>query len=295
MEFRDLVSFVTVAQQLHFTRAAEQLYMSQPPLTRQIRGLEAEIGFELFDRSTRSVKLTPSGAAFLEYAQRAVEATNQAIAASRVIAEGGLGTLAIGFVGSASVEVFPHVIPEYHRRVPNVALKLMEMNSDDQMAALEAGRIDVGISRADRRSGIDSFIVSRSRLVVAVHTASKLAAMDCIDLEQLEGEGFVAFPKRAGRTLRDVIDDLCRGHGFRPRIVQEATALHAVISLVSAGLGIAIVPESATQLHLFGVTYLRINGAAEADVRASYLESNSNPVLVSFLAVLRDQASSLTQ
>ena len=290
MEFRDLVSFVTVAEELHFTRAAEQLYMSQPPLTRQIRALEAEVGFDLFDRSTRSVELTPAGSAFLEYARRAVETTNQAIAAARLIAGGGIGTLTVGFVGSASLEVFPHVIPKYRRRAPEVELRLLEMNSDDQMAAIEAARIDVGISRADRRDGIESFVVSRSRLVVAMHATNPLAALDSVDLDLLKNEDFVAFPKRTGRTLRDVIDDLCRDHGFSPRIVQVAMALHAVISLVSSGLGIAIVPESTTMLHFPGVKYVPINGAPEADVRASYREADRNPVLESFIAVLREQA-----
>ncbi len=294
MEFRDLVSFVTVAEQLHFTRAAEQLYMSQPPLTRQIRALEAEVGFDLFDRSTRSVELTPAGSSFLQYARRAVETTNQAITAARLIAEGSIGVLTVGFVGSASLEVFPYVIPEYRRRAPDVELRLLEMNSDDQMAALEAARIDVGISRADRREGIDSFIVSHSRLLVAVHTSNRLSSLEAVDLEQLKSEGFVAFPKRTGRTLRDVIDDLCRASGFSPRIVQVATALHAVLSLVSSGLGVAIVPESATMLNFLGVKYIPINGAPEADVRASYRETDANPVLESFIETLRERSIGAT-
>ena len=290
MEFRDLISFVKVAEELHFTRAAEQLYMSQPPLTRQIRALESEIGFDLFDRSTRSVELTPAGSSFLGYARRAVETANQAIAAAHLIAEGKAGVLNIGFVGSASLEVFPYLIPEYRRRRPSVELHLLEMNSDDQMTALESAQIDLGISRADKREGIDSFIVAHSPLVVAVHANSSLAGFDSIHLKQLNGEDFVAFPKRTGRTLRDVIDDLCVASGFSPRIVQVARAMHAVLSLVSSGLGVAIVPGSATVMHFPDVKYIPITGSPRSDVRVSYRSTNSNPVLESFIDVLKEKS-----
>jgi len=290
MQFRDLVSFVKVAEELHFTRAATQLFMTQPPLTRQIRALEAEIGFDLFDRSTRSVELTPAGSSFLGYARRAVETTNQAIAAAHLIEEGKAGVLTVGFVGSASLEVFPYLIPEYRRRCPGVELRLLEMNSDDQMTALESAQIDLGISRADKREGIESFIVTHSPLIVAVPSISSLAGFDSVDLTQLKGEDFVAFPKRVGRTLRDVVDDLCHANGFSPRVVQVASAMHVVLSLVSAGLGVAIVPYSATVIHFSDAKYIPILGSPYSEIRVSYRNSNSNPVLESFIEVLKEKS-----
>lgn len=287
MEIRSLVAFVTVAEELHFTRAAEQLFISQPPLTRLIKALESELGFDLFDRTTRSVQLTSGGREFLPYAQRVVAASEAATQAAADIAAGSIGSLGIAFVGSAAWDVLPQAVRRFRSEHPNVATRLTEMNSGLQIDALLEGRIDVGITRSDSiPQGIAVHVVSRSPLVIAMPENHRLAARPSVTLGELANEDFVSFPKRTWRSLSDITNALCEEAGFTPRVSQVATAMQTVLGLVAVGLGIAIVPKSRTLMTFPGLHVMPLEGDLYSEIRACTRADSENPALEHFLEIL---------
>lgn len=287
MEIRSMVAFVTVAEELHFTRAAEHLFISQPPLTRLIKSLESELGFALFDRTTRSVQLTPAGREFLPYAQRVVAASNSASQAALDIASGSIGSLDIAFVGSAAWDVLPSAVRKFRDDYPHVTTRLTEMNSGLQIDALLEGRIDVGITRSDSiPQGITVHVVSRSPLVLAVPENHRLAPRSSVSLSELADEDFVSFPKRTWRSLADIINELCETAGFSPRATQVATAMQTVLGLVAVGMGVAIVPESRTLMTFPGLKVIPLDGDMYSEIRACTRADSENPALRHFLEIL---------
>ncbi len=256
MELRHLRYFSTVATELHFGNAAEKLHISQPPLSKQIQDLEAELGFELFARTKRSVALTPAGQAFLVEVNQIFQQLDRAIDIGRKTQRGELGQISIGFVGSATYNILPVILRQFRDRYPNVQIELHELTTDRQLIWLHEGRIDIGLIRPpiiDRDLG--SQVVFQESLVVALPMNHHLATADTIDLKVLATESFILFPRQLAPGLYDPIIAICQAAGFSPQVVQECIQMQTIISLVSANMGISILPESIQEAQRQGVVY----------------------------------------
>ncbi len=256
MELRHLRYFLAVATELHFGHAAEKLHIAQPPLSHQIRQLETELGFELFTRTKRSVILTPAGQAFLTQVNQIFQQLDQAIEIGRKTSRGELGQISIGFVGSATYNILPVMLQQFRDRYPQVQIELHELTTDRQLIWLRESKIDIGLMRPPIiEPDITSEIVFEESLIVALPATHQLAVADSIDLSLLAREPFILFPRQLAPGLYDPIITICQAAGFSPLVVQECIQMQTIVSLVSASLGISIVPESIQQVQRVGVVY----------------------------------------
>ncbi len=256
MELRHLRYFLAVATELHFGHAAEKLHIAQPPLSHQIRQLETELGFELFTRTKRSVILTPAGQAFLIQVKQIFQQLDQAIEIGRKTSRGELGQISIGFVGSATYNILPVMLQQFRDRYPQVQIELHELTTDRQLIWLRDGKIDIGLMRPPIiEPDVTSEIVFEESLVIALPASHQLATVDSIDLRLLAREPFILFPRQLAPGLYDPIITICQAAGFSPLVVQECIQMQTIVSLVSANMGVSIVPESIQQVQRAGVVY----------------------------------------
>jgi DNA-binding transcriptional LysR family regulator len=267
-ELWQLRYFIAVAETLHFGRAAALLHISQPPLSRAIRALEEQLGVVLFARSRRRVELTPEGAHFLAQARLVIAQLEHAATELRGMAAGERGRLRIGFVSLADYGVLPGLLKAYKAAQPGVALALREMLSPEQAAALAAGQLDFGlllppVAHADE---LDHVVVQRDRFLVALPARHRLArssgrAAGKLAVRELAGEAFVMVPREIAPGLYDIVSALASRAGFSLNVAQEAIQMQTVVSLVSSGLGVAIVPGSLANLGRRGVVYREVADA----------------------------------
>jgi DNA-binding transcriptional LysR family regulator len=294
MELRHVRYFVTVAEHLSFARAARALHISQPPLSRQIRALEDELGTPLLTRTKRAVALTPAGAALLPEARRLLRDADALKAGARAHAAGEVGTLALGFIGLAAYNVLPGVLPEFHRQHPGVRLALREATSDVLLAALRQGEIDVALvlPPADD-AALDYATLHRDELVAALPAARReLRGRGPIRLASLATEPFVLFPRKVGTSLYDQIVGLCRRAGFSPRVEQEAIQMQTIVSLVAAGMGVALVPASLLSMRRTGVAYRPLaERSATVEVGVVWRRGEGSPAARAFVATARALAA----
>ncbi len=258
-DLRQLRHFVAVAERLHFGRAAAALHISQPPLSRSIRDLESRIGATLLARTRRKVELTPEGARFLEEVRRLLAQLEHAVQEVGHMAAGG-GRLRLGFVSLADYGVLPRLLKAYKAARPGVALALREMLSPDQSAALAAGELDFGLLLPPV-AGVDleHIVVQREQFVAALPSRHRLARVrGRIAMRELAGEAFVMTPREIAPGLHDVVAALAARAGFAPSVAQEAIQMQTVVSLVSSGMGVAVVPASIANLGRRGVAYRQI-------------------------------------
>jgi DNA-binding transcriptional LysR family regulator len=258
-DLRQLRYFVAVAERLHFGRAAEALHMSQPPLSRAIRALEDELGVALFTRTRRRVELTPQGARLLEEARRVTGHLERTVHELRAMtAGGGHARLRIGFVSLADYGVLPGLLKAYKSAQPGVRLALREMLSPDQAAALAAGELDFGLllPPVAGAARLEHLVVQRERFVLALPAKHRLATgRGKLALASLAGEPFVTIPRQIAPRLYDIVAQLAAQAGMSLNIAQEAIQMQTVVSLVSSGLGAAVVPASVANLGRRGVVY----------------------------------------
>lgn len=246
IETRLLRQFIAVAETLHFNRAAQRLHMAQPPLSQAIRRLEAEIGATLFERTNRSVALTPAGAAFLETARRILDGLDEGVARTRRVAQGMDGHLTMTFINIAPYASLLRALRDFRLTCPAVAFTLREGTTREQVEALENGTADIGFLRTPGGSTPDLRFQAllREPLCVALPAGHPLAYKPSIELAKLKDEAFVASPRSLGQGLHDQLIQLCQTAGFRPMVAQEARQLQTLIALVAAGFGIALLPGS---------------------------------------------------
>jgi DNA-binding transcriptional LysR family regulator len=270
MELRHLRYFRAVATELHFGRAAEKLHIAQPPLSKQIQDLEAELGFELFTRTKRSVALTPAGQAFLVEVTQIFQQLDRSIDIGRKTSRGELGQISIGFVGSATYNILPIMLQQFRDRYPHVQIELHELTTDRQLIWLREGRIDLGLIRPPIiAADFASQIIFQESLVVALPINHHLAKLDQIELSSLAAEPFILFPRELAPGLYDPIITICQAAGFSPDVVQECIQMQTIVSLVSANMGVSILPSSIQEAQRQGVVYkpirsdfLRVNNLA---------------------------------
>jgi DNA-binding transcriptional LysR family regulator len=290
MELRHLRYFLAVADELHFSRAARRLHVSQPPLSQQIRQLEAELGFALFHRTNRRVRLTDAGRAYREEARAVLSRLEAAAAAGRRVAGGEAGALAVGFVASATYALLPRLYRGFTARHPGVALSLTELSSADQLEALRAGRIQVGLARPPVvDEALEAEVLLEEPLVAALPARHRLARAASLPLAALVDEPFVLFPRAPRPGWIDVVQAACRAAGFRPVVAQEVLELSTAVTLVAAGIGVSLVPASASALRLAGVAYRPLRAPAPTTrLLALRRGAEVEPVVERFLEVARE-------
>jgi DNA-binding transcriptional LysR family regulator len=261
-ELWQLRYFLAVAEQLHFGRAAAALHISQPPLSRAIRALEQRLGVVLFARSRRRVELTPEGTRLLGEARRLLGQLERTVQEVRGMARGEEGRLRIGFVSLADYGVLPGLLKAFKSARPGIALALREMLSPEQAAALAAGELDFGLllPPVSDAEPLEHLVVQRERFVVALPSSHRLAAgKGKLAVSALAGEPFVMVPRDIAPGLYDIVTGLAAGAGISFNVAQEAIQMQTVVSLVSSGLGVAIVPGCIANLGRRGVVYREIN------------------------------------
>ncbi|MEG4305986.1 LysR family transcriptional regulator [Microcoleus sp. D3_18a_C4] len=288
MELRHLRYFLAVAEELNFTRAAEKLHIAQPPLSQQIQHLEAELGFQLFRRTKRTVHLTAAGQVFFEEAGKILQQVDRAIQLGRQTSRGELGQLTIGFVSSAAHNVVPAILQAFRTRCPAVKLELHELTTNEQLQRLRFGQIDIGFVRPPvEEDGINSEIVFREPLIVALPETHPAADRTHLELRELSTEPFILFPRSLAPGLYDAIVSLCQQAGFSPIAAQEAIQMQTIVSLVAAEMGVAIVPESMQNFQRSGVVYKSLPESTCIVAIALIWRSDPTAAVQRFLEVAR--------
>jgi DNA-binding transcriptional LysR family regulator len=284
MELRHLRYFIAVAEELHFTRAAERLHIGQPPLSQAIQALEADVGARLFDRTRRSVRLTGAGAQFLADAYRILALSEQAAEGARRAERGETGELRIGFTFSTPLTpLFATVINRYRSQYPAVSLTLHEMATLPQLDAVAQRTLDLGFIRPPDGEAPPGLSLDRLRedpLVAVLPTTSVLCGRDAVRMADLADQSFVMYPKEVGTGIHPQIYRLCRAAGFEPRIGQQAGEAATIIGLVAAGCGVSVLPGSFDRIRMDGVCYrpLLDDGATTSLLLARRLDAASKLV-----------------
>jgi len=290
MELRHLRYFITVAEELHFSRAAERLKIAQPPLSQQIRALEEELGVQLFKRTKRRVQLTEAGLVFLEETRTQVE---QAVRAAQRASRGEIGRLGVGVNSSATHSFLPEILRVFRERFPCVELVLHELASYQQVQGIRDNRIDIGFLWLPNinDSALSFMSIWREPVIVALPETHLLANLPEIPLTALVGEPFVLPPRQLGPGFYSQIISLCQQAGFSPKVVQEAMLMQTIVSLVAGGVGVALVPASLQSLQRVGVVYKALQGQTpELEMAVVWRQDNSSQILQEFLKVVREKA-----
>ncbi len=283
IELRHFRYFLAVAEQLHFGRAAEQLHMAQPPLSTQIRQLEEMLGVQLFLRSKRKVELTEAGQVFQEEARKVMEAVGRAEGAAQQASQGVRGRLRLGFASSAPFGIFPQVLRAYRQAYPNVILELQESGSAEQLMALQERRLDFGFVRLPASAtNVRVQAIDREAMILALPESHPLSRREGLRLHEFRQDPFIIFPRRDGPGIYDRILGWCQQAGFTPRIVQEVGQMHAIVGLVGAGLGVAMVPESLQTVHVRGVVYRRLEDEPYIEMALAYRDEPLSPLHQAF-------------
>ncbi|WP_314187382.1 LysR substrate-binding domain-containing protein [Paracoccus yeei] len=289
MALRRMRYFLAVAEELHFGRAATRLDIAQPPLSRQIAALEADLGVQLFDRSRSQIRLTQAGLVFQEHARRILASLDAAWRETRLVGAGGAGRLRIAFVGSASHGVLPTLIKSYRSFYPDVELALSALNNAELQLALISREIDVAVARPELKDEeFRSEPLCRERLILALPDNSPLAALPEVPFADLAGQTFVLYPRRPRPSYADVVLGICEREGFTPGRLELTQDFQSAISLVSVGVGLSVVPESVAQTTRPGVTYrpyAGYNPGTGLTVHARL--DNRSPQVMNFLEVTR--------
>lgn len=288
IELRHLRYFLAVAQERNFTKAAERLNMAQPPLSRQIQQLEAELGVTLFDRDSRPLALTPGGALFREQALQVVQRMDEMRGMMKRFVAAERPRFVIGFVPSIIYARLPSVIRGFREAAPGVDLSLIEMMSLEQITALKEGRIDVGFGRVRfDDAALRREVLREERLIVALPLGHRLLSGERpISLAALAAESLIIYPREPRPSYADQVLSLFRDHGLEPDSIQEVRELQTAIGLVAADAGICIVPTSVRRLERGDVVYREMADHATSPIILSHRRDDPSPLLETLVTVI---------
>jgi DNA-binding transcriptional LysR family regulator len=287
---RSVKAFITVAEELHFGRAAQRLHMSQPPLSQQIREFENAVGATLFLRTTRSVQLTPAGKLMLERSRQLVADANEAVYAARQLASGETGSMTLGFTHSTIYRVLPQVLVAFRRQAPGVRLDLKQHTSDVLIDGLRTGRIDVALARlsSSMMEDFEVAVVARDPMVLVMPANHPLAARRAVPVKALHGLPFIGYSQDGARYFHELVESIFAAGGVRPE-VKYASILPTLLALVEAGMGLALMPESAASSRsnaLESRPLVMPGSRAEAVLYSAWKRDNANPAVAAFVNIL---------
>lgn len=283
-DLKQLRCFVAVGEDLHFGHAARRLNMTQPPLSRQIQMLEYALNVQLLLRTSRSVQLTPAGRALLADARRILALAENAASAAQRVSKGEAGLIKLGFTAASSYSFLPRLLAYARSELKDVEVELSEMVTIQQMDALREGRLDAGLVRTPMdEPGINSTRIARERLLLAVPRSHPFSSGPLRSLKDLAGEPFITFSPIQGRYFYELIAGILHRASVSVKYVQYVSQVHSILALVSAGLGISLVPETAGKLHFEGAELRELSDPPTfAELHLAWSSDNSNPALPSF-------------
>jgi DNA-binding transcriptional LysR family regulator len=289
MDLRHIKYFIAVAEELNIGRAALKLHISQPPLTRQIKQLEDELGVQLFHRTPRGVELTQAGEMFLVESKNIRSLVESAVERTSRAGQGKLGRLDVGFFGSAIFSAIPQILQHFRSSYPDVTVALHSMTKQEQIQALRQQRITVGITRLPaEHADITSQTIIDEDLYLAAHTDSALCKKKSVSLSELSNHPLIVFPNTGRPNFADKVIKICSAHGFTPSISHVVTDANLGVALVAAGYGICLVPASVATLKLPSVIYIPIKEHPIVDLSCVYRSDDRSPLLAAFLAVTKN-------
>lgn len=290
MELRHLRYFAAVADTCHFGQAAEQLHIAQPALSHAVRQLESELRTTLFTRTTRQVRLTPAGEFLHAESQRILAAVDDAVRGVRKIAAGASGLVRMGMTGTVAFSHLPRIARLVKQELPDVTLEVQaDMLTPAQCDALRSGVLDIGLLRPPAAGeDIDLHTIGTETLILAVAVDHRLAVEPVISLADLRNEPFVTY-ESLDSAVNDVVLRTCRNAGFVPRREHEAPGTAVLLSLVAAGLGVAVLPESARALPLQGVVFRDLLDTETIDLALAWRHTEDDPVVEAVLGLLRSE------
>jgi len=295
MELRHLRYFLAVAEELNFTRAARRLNIAQPPLTQQIKALEAELGVQLFDRSTYRIELTAAGKLFAAEVSRILNDVQDAVLLTQRAARGVAGQMRVGFTESSSFNpVVPATFRTFRALCPGVEIALEEHQSIELIEALREGKVDAAFVRppVNTGQGLTLELLAAEEMVVALPCTHALASKKSLDLRELEGETFILYPRSVRPGLADAVIAACEHAGFTPRVEQFAPQLSSTVNLVAAGLGVSIVPKSMQHLQAHAVSYLSLTGnPLQALLGIAHRSDETSPIVLKFVAAAKSRVA----
>ncbi|KFI06571.1 LysR substrate-binding domain-containing protein [Massilia sp. BSC265] len=281
-ELSQLRCFVAVAEELHFSRAAERLNMTQPPLSRQIRLLEHHVGVPLLERNSRLVRLTAAGKAFFPEAARILRIAEEATFAARRAAKGEQGNLAIGFTSASGYSLLPEVVRRLRECAPRVSLTLKELVSTTQVQALNAGEIDLGLLRPHPMNAeLESRLIATESLMLAIQESEEDRWPLEPTLESLHGKPFIMYSPYEARPFYLMLTERFVRAGVVPDIVEHIGQVHTMLALVRAGVGAALIAEGAARLKFDGIVMRRLS-SEPVEMVCTYRRDNDNPALQLF-------------
>ncbi|MDQ8702890.1 LysR substrate-binding domain-containing protein [Streptomyces sp. LHD-70] len=282
-----LVSFVAVAEELHFTRAAERLRMTQPPLSRQIQLLEHELGVSLLDRTNRSVRLTPAGRAFLNEARRILRQADSAALAARQVSTGEAGAIAIGFTAASAYRTLGTLLDVARSATPGAELVLREMVTRDQLEAITEGSLDLGMIRPSSTGpDLDTRPAMREGLLAAVPREHPLAGGEGpLRVGEFDGQHVLMYSPVEARYFHELLVSIFRAARVTPVFTQYLSQVHSLLAMANAGWGIALVPEAAAQMRFPGITFreLQLIDPEPVELHLVWRRANDNPAMHALL------------
>ncbi|MFZ3594280.1 LysR substrate-binding domain-containing protein [Streptomyces sp. BH104] len=291
MELKHLTGFVAVAEELHFGRAAERLHIAQSPLSQQIKLLERDLGVKLFDRTTRTVRLTSAGQALVEPARKLLADASSVRRTVRAAHLGEVGRVSVGFAGASSYAALPLLTRAVTSQLPGIELVLEgQTYSGEALRRVTDGTLDLGFVALPVRRGITARVVRMERLVLALPDSHPLADRAEVPVRALADEPIVTFPLSRESAVRDAMVQACHDAGFAPRIAQEAPDSYNMLALVGAGVGVAVVVESARNIHLEHVVFRPLAGdeVPVLPIALGWRSGNPSAALKAVLRVARD-------
>lgn len=290
MELRHFSAFLAVAQELHFGRAAETLHIAQPALSQMIRSLEKDLDVQLFERTTRRVRLTSSGEALLEPARAIQAQVEGARRIARAAKEGVVGRVRIGFGGTSGYSILSLLAREVAHRQPGISLELHPQTySGESALAVRDGTMDMGIISPPAPAGIAVHVIRQERVMVAVPSSHELAETESVSMADLKEQPFITYAPSHGSQVREAMMRLADQAGYLPHIAQEAPDPYSLLALVGAQVGIAIVVESSNHIRIDGVTYVRLVEGGDAFTLAlGWRRNNPSKALARVVEIVRE-------
>jgi DNA-binding transcriptional LysR family regulator len=293
MELKHLTSFIAVAEQLSFVRAADRLYLSQPALTGQIQRLEEDLGVQLLTRNRRSVKLTDAGKVFLVEARATLLRARQAADRAQKAARGEIGRLRIGFVSSAALEIVPGIVVAFRKQHPDITLDLMSLRTVSQVNKLISKTLDIGFLRLPlSNEQLRTTVIHREPFVLVLPKGHPRSRDKQVRIAHLRNERFVAYGRRWAPGFFDSVTQMCVKQGFSPNIVQETGEMYTAIALIAAGVGVAILPKSVVLAQSKNIVMKPLAGSIPVSEIAIATRAGNNSLIVrSFIELAAEKCN----